>query len=156
MCVARNTCVLDLERDALNRDIRDCSMRHRSGGVFAAVRNSPHGHKFDRDFFCCATTRARRQTIPSEQSIRFVYQERLSPVSGVRVSLSPTPPQQPAPLVVRVDAAGVSKPATDALPANNWNPGSTVDCWPPERTDGHSPSADKIAVEIEISAAQGN
>ena len=37
MCVARNTCVLDLERDALNRDIRDCSMRHRSGGVFAST-----------------------------------------------------------------------------------------------------------------------
>jgi hypothetical protein len=54
-----------------------------------------------------------------------------------------------------IDAAGVSTPAGDARPANNWNRGSTIDCWPTEHTDGHNSSAGKIAAEIEISAAQG-
>ena len=30
---------------------------------------------------------------------------------------------------------------------------STVDCWSPEHTDGRSPFADKLAMEIEISSA---
>jgi hypothetical protein len=124
--------------------------RGRSIGVDA---NGPRGSTSDRNFLYCATTRVRLLEISSAKSIRLVQQEQLSTASGVRVSPSPTPPQQPAPLVVRVDAAGVSMPANAALPANSWAPGSIVDCWPPEHTNGRSPFADKLAGNMQISAA---